>query len=238
MKDNDERRREFWKHQMDEGYKFMNSVMQYPVKECNEKLCSLKNAVDSESIEVVFSDTHIAPGLIRLFYLRQGLIPQFVAVAREMNEQGLILKIEDAYRNREMQKQLAVKETVLDQVAQRLIWECNGKLPSHSFIANRLRVLVAHCPKTGTHMSGSALDISVLNRNDGSEVDRGGSYLELSELTPMSSPFISKQCRSNRQMINSIMRRHEFVAYPYEFWHYSSRDTFANLLMQTGIPGQ
>lgn len=223
---------------MDEGYRFIESVLRYPIEECNENLCSLKDTVDDDSVEVVFSDTQIAPGLARQFYLREGLIPQFGAVARGMNDQGLVLKVEDAFRDREMQKRLALKEAIIDQLAKRLMWECRDELPSPSFITKRLRVLIAHCPKTGTHMSGSAIDISVLNRDDGKEMDRGAPYLELSELTPMSSPFADEQCRTNRQMINSIMREHNFVAYPYEFWHYSSRDAFAELLMCSDVSGR
>ena len=48
--------------------------------------------------------------------------------------------------------------------------------------------LVAQIPKTGTHMSESAIDISVLDRTTGAEVNRGKPYLELSELTPLNSP--------------------------------------------------
>jgi len=234
----DQERRDFWKQQMDEGFAFMETVMRYPVEECGERFASLKDASDEANIEVVFSDTQIIPGLDRQFYLRKGLIQQFIAVAKEMNDCGLILKVEDAYRSRKMQKELGREETIIGKVVQILIWEHTGQLPPLSSIVDRLGVLVAYCPKVGTHMSGSALDISVLNRDTGIEVDRGAPYIELSELTPMSTPFIDESCSRNREMITSLMRKHHFMAYPYEFWHYSSGDAFAELLLRSDRPGR
>ena len=96
-------------------------------------------------------------------------------------------------------------------------------------------------PKTGTHMSGSAIDISVLHRGQDRgdttrEVDRGAPYLEMSALTPMDSPFISDEARRNRHAITDLMREHGFVEYPYEFWHYSSGDAYDQFLRKTGRP--
>jgi len=79
-------------------------------------------------------------------------------------------------------------------------------------------------------MSGSALDISVVDRSNGNELDRGGPYLELSELTPMSSPLVSEPACRNREQITEIMLGSGFVAYPFEFWHYSRGDTFQTIL--------
>ncbi|RYF73986.1 MAG: hypothetical protein EOO39_09405, partial [Cytophagaceae bacterium] len=80
--------------------------------------------------------------------------------------------------------------------------------------------LSATTAKTGTHVSGSAIDISVYSLEDGSEIDRGGPYLEMSELTPMKSPFVLESSLRNRQEITDVMAQHGFVAYPFEFWHY------------------
>ena len=85
-------------------------------------------------------------------------------------------------------------------------------------------------------MSGSAIDITVLGREDHREVDRGGSYLELSECTPMCSPFIGSYARHNRQEITTIMTSHGFVPYPYEFWHYSKNDVYCEYLSGSGKP--
>jgi hypothetical protein len=102
----------------------------------------------------------------------------------------------------------------------------------------RVAALTAIRPKVGTHMSGSAIDISVFEESTGEEIDRGGPYLEMSELTPMSSPFVSRCARENREQITAIMQRHGFIAYPFEFWHYNSGDCYAEFLTGSGQPGR
>ncbi|MFC1608145.1 M15 family metallopeptidase, partial [Candidatus Latescibacterota bacterium] len=228
----------YWQTSMDAGQDFMDQVTDYPVDECDERMFPLHNLVAEAGVEVAFSDTKILPGLDRLFWLREGLVTQFIAAAREMNRIGWMLKIEDAYRSRAMQKGLALKQGLFDTVMTRLMWENGGTLPSQEVIRDRLGVLIARCPKTGTHMSGSALDISVLIRANGKEIDRGAPYLEMSELTPMESPFVSDECRRNREAITAIMSGHGFIAYPYEFWHYSAGDAIAELLIGSGTPGR
>ena len=97
--------------------------------------------------------------------------------------------------------------------------------------------MVATVPKFATHMSGSAIDMSVVYRDDPArEVDRGAPYIELSALTPMGSPFVSDQAQRNRREITALMRRHGFVEYPWEFWHYSSGDAYEQFLSRTGKP--
>ena len=174
--------------------------------------------------------TKVAGDHDRLFYLRKGLIADFVAIAREMNKQGWVLKVEDAYRTRTIQKYLARQENIFDTILERVLWERRSRRPSAEQVFRRLTALIATSPKVGTHMSGSALDITVLNRADGSEVDRAGKYVELSELTPMQSPFITPGGRRNRDDITALMARHGFAAYPYEFWHYSRGDAFDEYL--------
>jgi zinc D-Ala-D-Ala dipeptidase len=233
-----QKRRAYWRDTMEEGHRFMTSVTGHPVEECYEQMLPLREACSVAGVEVVFSDTDIIPGISRKFYLRAALIPKLLAAADEFNSLGFILKIEDAYRDREMQRGLALKESLVKTLAERLLWECGGEEPMAALIVRRLAVLIAHCPKTGTHMSGSAMDISVLHRKDGTEVDRGRPYLELSELTPMSTPFISEKCRENRELITAIMQKHGFIAYPYEFWHYSSGDSIAEYIADSSVPGR
>jgi D-alanyl-D-alanine dipeptidase len=142
-----------------------------------------------------------------------------------------------------MQKGIGLQPQVFDVVLQKVIWELNGRMPEPAFLFKRLLTLAAQIPSTGTHMSGSAIDISVLEKKgtdpfsrngpEGAsqkmdlspffpEVDRGGPYLEMSERTPMNSPFVSPEAQRNRQEITAIMRESGFLEYPYEFWHYDS----------------
>jgi D-alanyl-D-alanine dipeptidase len=233
-----EARRAYWAAQMDEAHAFMLQIRQYPVAECGEPLVSMVDAVRGTGIEVNFSDRPHVQGLPRLYWLRAGLIDSFLACARAMNERGWLLKVEDALRTMTMQKFLARAPYTFDVVVERLLWEGNRTLPPVDLVMRRIGALVAAAPKVGTHMSGSAIDISVLNRASGQEVDRGRPYLEMSELTPMTSPFVSAEAQANRQAITALMAQHGFVTYPWEFWHYNQGDAYDHYLNRTGQPAR
>jgi len=238
MPPTDDERRAYWTRSFDDAYRFMfEDILPYPVAECGEGLVPLREAASAAGVQVLFSGAEHVNGLPRLFYLREGQIPGFLGAAREMNERGWILRVEDAFRTAEMQKYLGRTPKVFDAVLRSVIWELDGRMPDPEFMFRRCSGLVATVPKFGTHMSGSAIDISVVHRDDpGREVDRGAPYLEMSELTPMDSPFVSAQAQRNRREITALMLRHGFVGYPWEFWHYSSGDAYDQFLRKTGRP--
>ncbi len=234
----DMERRAYWTSQLDEAHDFMMRVMEFPVIECGEKLVPLAPAAAEASVEVAFSTRPHVQGLPRLFLLRQGKISRFLKVAQEMNSRGWVLKVEDGFRNRTMQKFIGRIPAVFDAILKKVLWECEGRLPDPAFVFKRVMTLSAQMPKIGTHMSGSAIDVSVLDRMTGQEVDRGGPYLEMSEKTPMASPFISTAAKRNRDDIAAIMGNAGFVAYPYEFWHFSGGDAYERVLQGSGSAAQ
>lgn len=234
----DATRRAYWIEQMDAAARFMEEMKARPVAECGEPLASLKAAAAAASVEVAFSKTRLAGRFDRLFHLREGLVGPFLSVAHDMNKRGWVLKVEDAFRTRDMQKDLALDPRLFDAILDRVVWELDGEAPSADLMLRRLTALVATCPKIGTHMSGSAIDVSVLSRADGAERDRGAPYLEMSELTPMESPFPDEGARRNRREITALLARHGFAAYPYEFWHYSQGDAYEGKLVGSDTPAR
>ena len=236
--DTDATRRAYWSEQFDAAYRFMfEAVLPYPVAECGEPLVSLQQAAEAADVSVQFSTRPHVNGLPRLYYLRDGQIPGFIGAAAEMNERGWVMRVEDGFRTVQMQKRLGLTPQVFDAVMKSVIWELGGERPSPEFMFRRCSALVASVPKFGTHMSGSAIDISVMHLDDPQrEVDRGAPYLEMSALTPMASPFVSEQAQRNRRDITALMARHGFVDYPWEFWHYSSGDAYEQVQRHTGRP--
>jgi D-alanyl-D-alanine dipeptidase len=234
----DTRRRAYWTAQFDAAYRFMfEQILPYPVAECGEPLVSLEQAAQRADVTVQFSSSPHVRGLPRRFLLRDGQIPQFIGAAAEMNQRGWVMRVEDGFRTAEMQKYLGSTPQVFDAVLRTVMWELGGKAPTPDFMFRRCSALVASVPKFGTHMSGSAIDISVMYLDDPArEVDRGAPYLEMSALTPMASPFVSAQAQRNRRDITELMARHGFVDYPYEFWHYSSGDAYEQVLRHSGRP--
>lgn len=236
----DNARRKYWQEQMDMAYDWMMAIRDYPVEECGEIPVSLQEAVTGcpGKVRVLFSTRPHFNQADRLFYLRSQLIEPFLDVAREMNRRGWILKVEDAYRTKDMQKNAAQSPSFFDKILEKTLWECHGETVTPELMFRRITVLIATLPKIGTHMSASAMDISVFESDGQTQVDRGAPYLELSELTPMNSPFISQKAQKNRREITAIWTDHGFVAYPFEFWHYSKGDAYDEYVHHTGRPAR
>jgi D-alanyl-D-alanine dipeptidase len=228
----------YWRHTMDQGRRFIDRMMEYPVRESGEPLASIEEAARNAGVEMEFSTTPIVGTLPRIFELRVGLIDPLMAAAREMNARGWVLRLEDGFRTAEMQRTVARQPSIFDLILRTVAWESGDEEPEVELLLRRFTTLCASAPKVAGHMSGCAIDISVFDLDTGGEVWRGGPYLEMSELTPMASPFVRPQALRNRAMITGVMERHGFVAYPYEFWHYSQGDAFAEYLGSTGQPAR
>jgi len=222
--DDDVSRRRYWSEQMDQAYGFMQRLLRYPVRDCCEPLCSLQESAENHGVPVVFPDGLKLGQFERVFWLRASLVDRLLRVADTMCRQGWLLKVEDAYRSLAVQRQGAHSDFIFDTVLKKVIWELGGAMPSEDLLLRRISVLTATTPKFANHMSGSAVDITVLTCKGRHEVDRGGSYLELSERTPMGSPFISLLARRHRDRINELLSEQGFLPYPYEFWHFSHGD--------------
>lgn len=234
--DDDTARRVYWAEQMELGYAMVEKLIAFPVNECGERFASLRDAAAAADVEMLFSTTKIAGDLDRVFCLRESLVRDVVTIGREMNDRGWMLKIEDGFRSLEMQGQLVRKPVLFDTILKKCIWENGGQVPPVETVFRRAIVLIANIPKIGTHMSGSAIDISVFHRDDGREVWRGNPYLEMSERTPMRSPFIEAGALKNRLDITAMMEAHGFMHFPFEFWHYNKGDAGAHILTRNSSP--
>jgi D-alanyl-D-alanine dipeptidase len=233
--DNDDAaRRAYWAEQMELGYAMVQQLIAFPVSECGERFASIPDAAAAEKVEMLFSTSKIAGDLDRVFYMRESLVRDVLAIGRDMNARGWVLKIEDGFRSLEMQGQLVRKPAVFDMILKKCIWENGGEIPPVEMVFRRAIVMVANMPKIGTHMSGSAIDISVFHRDDGREVWRGNHYIEVSERTPMRSIFVEPEFIENRLAITAVMEAHGFMHFPFEFWHYNKGDAGAHIL--TGNP--
>jgi len=234
----DAARRAYWAEQMQAGYELVQRVLPFPVEECGEGFASIRDAAEAAGVEMQFSTSKIAGELERIYFMRESLVRDVVNVGRKMNDRGWILKIEDGFRSLDMQSRLVRKPEIFDMILKKCIWECGGEVPPTELMFRRAIVLIANIPKIGTHMSGSAIDVSVFRRDDGTEVWRGFPYLEMSENTPMRSPFVSAEHVRNRLEICAMLEAEGFVHFPFEFWHYNKDDAMGNILTGVDRPGK
>lgn len=231
---NETERRKYWSKQVELAYDFMQKVHEYPVTECGEPMVSMRQAVKDARLTVKFSDTKIADRYKRVFYLREGLIKNFLAVAKELNDRGWFLKVEDSFRTRNMQRHAGFQNSVFNTILKKVIWEHDGATPAPELMYHRLNAFIANSARSCAYITGSAIDISVYQASNLSQLDRGGRYLQISELTFTDSPFISEDALKNRREIKRILKKHGFIAHPFQFWHFSQRSAYTECFMKSG----
>ncbi|WP_424494427.1 M15 family metallopeptidase [Salinimicrobium sp. GXAS 041] len=137
-------------------------------------------------------------------------------VSQNLNEKGFLLKIFDAYR-----PQQAVDSFVewarnpADTLTKRKFYpEIDKKnLFSLNYIASR-----------SGHSRGSTIDLTLLDKSTGKELDMGSPYDFFGPVSHHGSPEISAKQQKNRLLLKNAMEAAGFRALQEEWWHYSLRN--------------
>lgn len=79
---------------------------------------------------------------------------------------------------------------------------------------------VADPQKGSRHNKGAAVDIGLANQQ-GQLLDMGTAFDDFSEKAHMHSTQVSKQAKSNRQLLQGIMSTAGFSGYENEWWHFN-----------------
>ncbi len=222
---------------MDAAHAFMQRLLAYPVCECGEPLSCLQRQAEAAGVEMVFPADKKLGLFERRYEVRQSLVAPLLAVGEAMRRRGYVLRVEDGYRPPARQARGACGDYALQSALHWTRWELGGGEPTAELVFRRLAVWTATTPKFANHTSGSAVDVSLLN-GDGTPADLGGTYPQMSYVTPMDSPFIPPDARRRRDMLCEAFGRQGFVAYPWEFWHFSRGDADAEMLTGSGEPAR
>lgn len=214
----------YWLQSLAEGARFMARASEHPLAECFEPLVSIEQAARRTGTPIVCLDSQHPVGRARDHRIRRGNLEPLLAVARSLHAEGFTLVIEDALRSAQTQREAAASRLLACRVGEMLA-QADPNAEDQE-IVERLGVICAATPITAGHVAGAAVDLSV-RRADGGELDRGAAYLDLSERMPMRSPFVGAEHARARELITAAMAAQGFIAYPYEFWHYSRGDVLA-----------
>ncbi|HSI68900.1 MAG TPA: M15 family metallopeptidase [Gillisia sp.] len=134
-------------------------------------------------------------------------------VQEELKQDGYCLKIFDAYRPQRAVNQFIswarqpgdtlTKQEFYPEVPKNELFE-------RGYIASR-----------SGHSRGSTVDLGVIDANTGEALEMGSPYDFFGSISHHDTSLISQEHRENRQYLKNIMRKHGFVAYPQEWWHYT-----------------
>ncbi|MEF2965012.1 M15 family metallopeptidase [Paenibacillus sp. M1] len=134
----------------------------------------------------------------------------------DLEKQGYRLKIIDAYR-----PQKAVNHFIA--------WskDPNDTLMKEQFYPDveksKLFKLGYLSSKSG-HSRGSTVDLTLVYKRTGEEVDMGSRVDFLGEISSHGSKLITKEQRTNRYILKTAMVNRGFKPYAKEWWHYTLQD--------------
>ena len=149
-------------------------------------------------------------------YLTREAATALAAAARDLEPQGLAIKAFDCYRPvravahfvrwaRDLQDQ-ARKSMYYPQVDKRDLFR-------DGYIAAR-----------SGHSRGSTLDMTLVRRADGAELDMGTPFDFFGARSAPSDRTVSAEAQANRRLLADAMRRRGFIPYKMEWWHFTLRN--------------
>ena len=130
--------------------------------------------------------------------VRNELVDSLFMVSMLADQQGYKIKFFDCYRP------LSVQEKM---------WKIK---PDSRYVAN---------PKTGSsHNRGGAVDITLVDKETGKELDMGTPFDFFGEEAHHDYTKLPQQVLDNRKLLKDIMEKYGFKALNTEWWHYTYKD--------------
>jgi len=145
-----------------------------------------------------FTHRNLYPAKTSYTFLRLSAVKALAEVQKELNANGLGLKIFDAYRP------YSVTEKFWE-------WILNEKY-------------VADPKKASGHNRGLSLDVTLIYQHNGKEVTMPSGFDNFSDTAHHSFMNIPFEAMQNRKLLKDVMEKYGFQKFETEWWHYSWPD--------------
>ncbi len=127
-------------------------------------------------------------------FLRLVVARALAQAQKELNEKNLSLKIWDAYRPYSVTEKM---------------WEM---IKDERYVAD---------PKKGSgHNRGIAVDLTIIGRTTGKELDMGTGFDNFTDTAHLDFKNLSPGILNNRALLKTVMEKNGFVALETEWWHF------------------
>jgi D-alanyl-D-alanine dipeptidase len=136
---------------------------------------------------------HVLYPLPRIF-LHRDTARALAGVQRGLQKRGLGLKVWDAYRPLSVQ------------------WKMWNLIRDERYVSNPAK-------NKGRHTRGTAVDVTLVDKL-GRELPMPSDFDDFSERAHRDYQGGTAEERRNRQLLEDVMRKHGFVGYPTEWWHF------------------
>jgi len=154
-------------------------------------------------------DDYLAPVAI----LSKEAADAIKKVSDHVMEKGYVLKIWDTYRPQGAVDHLVRWAADLEDDKMKKIFYpdlCKSRLIPEGLIFER-----------SGHSRGSTVDLTLVDRLTGQEVDMGSSFDFFGEVSSHSTDLVTKEQADNRLILKDAMVEAGFVVYDPEWWHYT-----------------
>ena len=141
------------------------------------------------------------------------------AVQRDLAARGLGLKVFDCYRPaRAVAHFMRWARDLADQ---------RGKAEFFPDVDKRDLFKLGYIADRSGHSRGSTLDLTLVHRTDGGELDMGTPFDLFSPKSWPSDMSVSAPARQNRALLAAAMQHRGFLPYKEEWWHFTlAREPF------------
>ena len=134
-------------------------------------------------------------------------------IQQELENEGYCLKIFDAYR-----PQRAVDSFVDWAKAEE---DTLMKQEFYPKVAKKDLFSLGYIASKSGHSRGSTVDLTIIDAQTQQELDMGSPYDLFDPISHHDASESTPEQQKNRQLLKKVMKKHGFVPYPKEWWHYT-----------------
>ena len=131
-------------------------------------------------------------------YLHRNAADALTKVQKELAAQGLGLKVFDAYRPLSVQQRM---------------WDL---IHDERYVSNPAL-------NAGRHTRGTAIDLTLVDK-DGKELPMPTPFDDFTERAHRDARGTPAEAARNSRLLETVMQKHGFIPYPFEWWHFDFRD--------------
>ena len=147
--------------------------------------------------------------------LTKGTVEKLKLVQDELQQQNLCLKVYDGYR-----PQRAVNHF--------MVWarELNDTINKSTFypeVKKRNLFKSGYIATRSGHSRGSTVDLTITEGETGEPLDMGSPYDFFGESSWIAHENLTDEQKKNRQLLQTVMLKHNFRNYAKEWWHFTLR---------------
>lgn len=147
--------------------------------------------------------------------LTRVTVDKLKLIQDELQQQNLCLKVYDGYRpqravNHFMRWARALNDTI-------------NKSQFYPDVAKQNLFKEEYIATRSGHSRGSTLDLTITNGETGEPLDMGSPYDFFGEQSWVAYDAITEEQKKNRQLLQTVMLKHNFRNYAKEWWHFTLR---------------